>query len=166
MHSYPKSKKTATLKLVQSRPEDLRLAGASPAEDMLAGRYLVKCEGAWIKSVGRKHQAVLQFRCVDGKHDGVGLRMWVPAADEGGIVAPAGRYANYCAIALGRPLREGDPFGDPAKIFSGKIFQVFCGYRKSEHRGGGGKTGDDLALTRKDPTDFFRALDILELTDI
>jgi len=127
---------------------------------MQPGNYLAKCETVWIESVGKEHRAVFQWRVVDGKFDGVALPQWVMVSNGGGIVSPTGRYARYCALALGRPLNTDDPIGEPNQIFSGGVFQVFVGFRKTE-RGRGGKFADQLALTRKDDADYLRVHDIL-----
>ena len=155
----------SNLKLVPAKSEKLRLGGLAPSDEMQPGKYLVVCEAAWIEPVGKQHRAVLQFRVLDGKHDGVSLRLWVTASDGGGIVSPTGRYARYCAIALGRPLDADDPISDPGEIFAGRKFVVFVGYRKTEHAKGG-KSSDERALTRKDAADFLRVHEIVSREEL
>jgi hypothetical protein len=129
---------------------------------MSPGRYLVVCENAWLEPVGKGHRAALQFRVVDGRYDGVALRMWIDeAADAGGIISPVGKYARTCAIALGRPLEEGDPVDQPGEFFSGRRFIVFIGYLKSERARGGGQSSDERAMIRKDEEDYLRVREII-----
>jgi hypothetical protein len=161
----PHSKPKANLKLVPAKAEKLRLGGLAPSEEMQPGKYLVVCETAWVEPVGKQHRAVLQFRVLDGRHDGVSLRLWVTASDGGGIVSPTSRFARYCAIALGRPLNTDDPVGEPSEIFAGQKFVVFVGYRKTEHAKGG-SSSDERALTRKDTADFLRVHDIVSREDL
>jgi hypothetical protein len=165
-NSYRKPKpKSTNLKLVTTKPDDLRLGGVAPSEEMKPGKHLVVCEAAWIEPVGKQHRCVLQYRVVDSKHDGVGLRQRITAANGGGIISPTGRYARHCAIALGRPLEPDDPVGDPEQIFAGRKFVVFAGYRKTEHAKGG-RSSDDRALARKDAADFFRVHEIISRENI
>ena len=162
---YPNAKSKATLKLVPTKSNELRLGGVAPTDDMQPGRYLVTCETAWIESVGGQHRAVFQFRVNDGKYDGVGLRQWVIAANGGGVISPTSRYARYCALAVGRPLESDDPVNDPAQIFSRRVFLVQVGFRKTEHPKGG-RSSDDRALPRKDAADYLRVHDIIERVDL
>jgi hypothetical protein len=138
-----------------------------PAEDMAPGKYLVACEGAWLEPTGKNHRAVFQFRIVDGKHHGTALRLWIDsAADAGGIISPYGKYARVCRIALDRDLAESDPVAEPAAFFSGRRFVVFVGYRKSESPRGRGRQSDDLAMIKKDASDYLRVHDILSREDL
>ena len=160
--TYPNQKTKASLKLVQgSKPAELRLGGVAPSTEMAPGKYLAQCETAWIEPVGKEHRVVLQFRVVDGKYDGVGLRQWLIASNGGGVISPNGRYARHCAIALGRPLETDDPVNDPSQIFAGRVFLVFVGYRKTEHPKGG-RSSDERAHIRKDH-DYLRVHEILSL---
>jgi hypothetical protein len=143
----------------------LRLGGVAPAEDMAPAQYVMTCDTAWTEPVGKNIRVVLQFRCVDGKYDGVALRQWLIASDGGNIVSPTGRYARHCAIALGRPLIQDDPVNDPAEIFTGKKFLVFVGYRKTE-KPKGGMASEDNALRRKDDKDYLRVHEIISLVDL
>jgi len=164
-HTYRKPKPKTSLKLIKTKP-DLRLGGDLPSEEMWPGKYLVICEGAWIQERGQRHNAVFQFSVVDGKFGGTALRHWITAADEGGFISPVGRYAHYCALALGRPLDETDPIDDPGEIFVGRHFLVFVGYRKSERAGGGGQVSEERALVRKDARDYLRVHQILSKEDL
>jgi len=164
-NTYRKLKLKANLKLVTAKSEDLRLGGVAPSEEMHPGKYLVTCEAAWIEPVGKEHRAVLQYRVVDGKHDGVGLRQWMIAANGGGIISPTGRYARQCAVALGRPLEADDPVNEPAQIFAGCRFIAFVGYRKTEHPKGG-RSSDSQAMSRKDTEDYLRVHEIISREDI
>jgi hypothetical protein len=132
---------------------------------MVPGTYLAKCESAWLEPIGKGARAVLQFRLVDGKYDGVALRQWLPASSGGGVVSPTGRYAKQCAIALGRSLVEDDPINDPAAIFSGQKFLVSVGYRKTE-KGRGGMASDENAQTRKDDADYLRVHGIVSREEL
>jgi hypothetical protein len=166
---YRKAEGKSNLKIVSvgagAKVTELRLGGLAPAEDMGPGKYLVVCETAWTEQIGKGARVVLQFRCVDGKYDGVALRQWLPASDGGNIVSPTGRYARHCAIALGRPLIKDDPVNDPAAIFSGRKFLVFVGYRKTE-RQRGGMASEDNALRRKDDNDYLRVHEILSVEEL
>ena len=150
----------SNLRVVTKPTPGLRLGGTAPSEDMQPGNFLVECETAWLEAVGKTMRAVLQFRVVDGKHDGVALRLWVTASDGGGIVSPTGRYAKLCEIAFGRRLQDDDPVGDPAQIFGGRFFTVQVGYRKTD-KPKGGQTSDENAKRCKDDRDFLRAHDII-----
>jgi hypothetical protein len=154
----PKSK--TNLKLVKSPVATLRLGGLPASEEMRPGKYQVCCEGAWLEAIGKGSRAVLQFRVIAGPHDGTALRQWLPAA-EGGIVAPLGRYAKHCALALGRLLTADDDLGDPAKIFVGRIFFALVGFRKTE-RQRGGMASDSNAQRKKDERDYLRVHELLE----
>ena len=157
------------LKLVEPRASanvsELRLAGVEPTQDMVPAEYLAKCEGAWLEPVGKGLRAVLQFVCVDGKHDGVALRQWLPIAEANVGVSPASRYARHCAIALGRPLTRDDQLGDPAAIFGGHTFVVFVGYRKTE-KPKGGMASDQNAYRKKDDFDYLRVHEIRSCEDL
>jgi hypothetical protein len=158
------SNRKLNLRVVKPAPA-LRLGGTAPADDMQPGKYLVQCEAAWIEQVGKEHRVVLQFRVTDGKHHGAGLRQWVIAANAGGVISPTGRYARYCAIALGRPVESNDPVDDPGQIFSGRFFLVSVGYRKTEQPKGG-RYSDQLALVKKGDADYLRVHEILEAVDL
>ena len=153
------------LKLLVTPKSDLRLAGVAPTDEMKADRYLVANETAWIEPLGKGHRAVFQFRVVDGKFDGTALRMWVMVADAGGVISPTGRYARYCAIALGRPLEGDDPVNEPSQIFAGRFFLVEVGFRKTE-RAKGGKCSDAFAQYKKDSADYLRVHGIVELVEL
>jgi len=159
----------AKLKLVKPKA-NVCLGGTLPTQEMGPGRYLVLCDSAWLDPVSKntqEHKAVIQFRIIDSKFNGVALRMWIDkAADAGGIVSPIGKYARQCEIALGRPLEEGDPLDDPREIFGGHRFLVSAGYRKSELPKGRGRQSDDLALIRKDDQDQLRVHEILSVEDL
>jgi hypothetical protein len=144
---------------------ELRVGGRAATDELAPGKYLVRCETAWLEPVGKNARAVLQFTVIDGKYDGIALRLWVTASDGGGIVSPNSRYARYCALALGRPLESDDPVGDPAQIFAGQAFVVSVGYRKTE-RQRGGMASEENALRRKDNRDFLRVHEILSLEKV
>jgi hypothetical protein len=157
------------LKLVKreasGKTPELRLGGIAPSQDMHPGKYFAVCESAWLEQVGKGSRVVLQFRLVDGKHDGVSLRQWLPASDGGGVVFPNSRYARQCSIALNRPLVQDDPINDPASIFCGQKFVVFVGYRKTEKPRGGMAT-DENAQRRKDEADYLRIHEIISREDL
>ena len=138
----------------------LRLGGLAPSSEMSPGEYTAACEGAWVEAVGKGTRVVLQFRVSDGEHTGTALRQWLPASDAGGLVSPMGRYAKTCAIALGRPLECSDDLNNPAAIFSGLIFSVLVGFRKTE-RQRGGTPSESNAQRKKDDADFLRVHEIL-----
>jgi hypothetical protein len=108
---------------------------------MAPGKYLVECDSAWLEPVSKstqEHKAVIQFRVVDSKFNGVALRMWIDkAADAGGIISPTGKYARHCEIALGRPLKEDDPVDEPRQIFAGHRFLVLLGIGCEQPKGKG-----------------------------
>ena len=148
-------------------PKPKAKLGGRIADDMAPGKYLAGCEGAWLDPTGKGqgHKAVLQFRILDGKYDGVAVRQWIDnAIDEGGFVSPHGKYARHCWIALGRELREDDPVEEPGQFFSGKRFIVSIGYRKTEFANGRGRGrwSNDLALIRKGDDDYLRVHEIVE----
>ncbi|MGH7826040.1 MAG: hypothetical protein ACREQ7_12800 [Candidatus Binatia bacterium] len=153
------------LRIVKPAKAVLRLGGPSPSDDMAPGTYLVKCETGWLEPIGKGHRAVLQFSVVDGLYGGTALRMWIPAADAGGIVKLLGRYAKYCTIALGRPVESDDPVAEPGQIFSAKFFQVQVGFRKTD-RPRGGQFSAQNALKRKDALDYLRVHEILSREDL
>jgi len=158
--------KKPKLRIVTTKPE-VRLGGALPTSEMAPGKYLAMCENAWLERVGRKYRAVVQFRIVNGKYDGIAVRMWIDnAADAGGFVSPVGKYAQTCAVALGRPVEEGDPLDEPGEFFSGRRFLVFVGYRKSERAGGGGQSSDERAMIKKDDDDYLRVHEIISREDL
>jgi hypothetical protein len=103
---------------------------------MQPGEYKVSCEGASKKSFARGLRIELKHRVIDGPHTGVSLRQWI-TVDASGIISPKSRYAQQCAVALGRPLDVEDDVNDPASIFSGRIFWAFVGFRKSNKARGG-----------------------------
>jgi len=162
-----RSESTAILRVVKTAPA-VRLGGTLPTEGMEPGKYLVSCENAWLEPLrGKGQRAALQFRIVDGKHDGVALRMWIDGAvDAGGFVSPIGKYARVCQLALGRALQDGDPMDRPCEFFAGRRFVVFVGYRKSERAGGGGRSSDDLALIEKPDRDYLRIHEIISREDL
>jgi hypothetical protein len=137
----------------------LRLGGLVPSAEMNPGEYVASCETAWVESIGKGTRVVLQFRVIDGPHTGTALRQWLPASDAGGVVSPLGRYAKHCAIVLGRPLDVDDDLNNPAAIFSGAIFSVYAGFRKTE-RQRGGAFSDKNALVKKDDADYLRVHEI------
>jgi hypothetical protein len=162
--NYRSTSKQSSLKVVLGggrgvKTPALRLAGLAP-EGMHPGEYRVICETASLKQVGKAITAVLHHRVVDGPHTGTALKQWIPVSDETGVVSPTGRYAKYCAIALGRALDVDDPIGDPSAIFAGLVFLVQVGWRKTE-KARGGKASDELGLTCKDSNDYLRAHEIL-----
>jgi hypothetical protein len=160
------AKSKPTLKLVKTKPA-VRLGGGLPTEDMVPGKYLVLCEHSWLEPMGKAHRAVFQFRIVDGKHNGIGLRMWIDsAADAGGFISPIGKFARTCWIALGRELEDGDPVDEPGQIFSGRRFIVSVGYRKSQLPAGKGKQSPELAQIRKDADDYLRVHEIVSREDL
>jgi hypothetical protein len=162
---YSKLAGKSNLKLVtSSKTADLRLGGLPASEEMRPGKYQVCCEGARLEPIGKGYRAVLQFRVIDGPHDGTALRQWLPAAD-GGIVAPLGRYAKHCALALGRQFTADDDLGDPAKIFVGRIFFAHVGFRKTE-RQRGGMASDSNAQRKKDERDYLRVHELLEQAEL
>ena len=140
-------------------PAGLRLGGLVPSAEMNPGEYVAACESAWVESIGKGSRVVLQFRVIEGPHTGTALRQWLPASDGGGVVSPMGRYAKHCSIALGRPLDVDDDINNPDAIFSGSIFSVFAGFRKTE-RQRGGAFSDKNALVKKDDTDYLRVHEI------
>lgn len=131
---------------------------------MKPGEYVAMCETAWVE-VGKSTRVVWQFRVVEGEHTGVSLRKWMVPADKSGAVSPFGQYAKYCAIALGRPLQVSDDMNDPGAIFSGHVFKVIVGYRKTV-KPKGGMFSDRNALTRKDEKDHLRIHEILSRVEL
>jgi hypothetical protein len=164
--SYPERSPKAKLKLVAgARPTELRLGGRAPTDEVTPGKYLVRCEAAWLEPKGKTTCAALQFTVRDGKHDSVAFRLWVTASGGGGIVSPTSRYGRFCALALGRALESDDPVGDPHQIFSGKSFLVQVGYRKT-NLPRGGMASDENSSHRKDEQDFLRVHEILSREDL
>jgi hypothetical protein len=119
-----------------------RFGGRSPSEEIQPGKQVMRCTSAWCKPRGRETLAVWQFEVADGKHRGATLRKWQIIVDESGIASFSGTYANYCAIALGRPVTEDDDPTDVAAIFAGKTFVVHVGYRRSAKPRGGAPASD------------------------
>lgn len=136
-------------------PAALRLGGMDPAEDMQPGVYRVSCTGAAVE----RGRIVINYQVIDGAHTGTSLRQWIPTPEDG-EVKPKSRYAQQCAVALGRPLDVGDNVNNPASIFSGRFFSVDVGYRKTE-KPRGGKYDETFALRRKDHDDGLRVHAIL-----
>jgi len=158
--------KKPKLRIVTTKPA-VRLGGALPTMDMAPGKYLAVCENAWLEPMRKGHRAALQFRIIDGKYHGAAVRMWIDnAADAGGFISPVGKYARTCALALGRPLEEGDPVDQPADFLSGRRFVVLIGYRKSERAGGGGQSSDERAMMKKDDRDYLRVHEIISREDL
>jgi hypothetical protein len=165
MSSYPDRTQKAKLKLVTgSAPTELRVGGRAANDDIAPGKYLARCETAWIEPKGKNAVAVFQFNLIDGKYDGVAFRLWVTASDGGGMVSPTSRYGRYCALALGRPLESDDPVNDPAQIFAGRCFIAMVGFRKTESRGG--IASDQNAQRKKDERDFLRVHELLSREDL
>jgi hypothetical protein len=140
-------------------PPRLRLGGFQPSESMPVGEYKVMCEGASKKPFAQGWRVELKHRVVDGDHTGVSLNQWIPL-HASGVISPRSRYAAQCEIALGRPLEAEDDLNDPASIFSGRFFQAFVGFRKSE-KAKGGTVKQEYALLRKDSADGLRVHDLL-----
>jgi hypothetical protein len=128
-----------------------------PANDMNAGEYKIACEGAAKESWAKGWLISLRHRVTDGPHAGTALRQWI-SVDASGVISPRSRYAQQCAVALGRPLDVDDNLDNPASIFVGKIFRAFVGFRKTE-KPKGGKPADPL--TRKDAADGLRVHELL-----
>jgi hypothetical protein len=165
-HPYRNPETKSTLKIVAGgggASTKLRLGGLPASEEMRPGEYKISCEAAWLEPIGKGSRAVLQFRVIEGPHTGTALRQWLPAA-EGGIVAPLGRYAKHCALALGRELTADEDL-DPAKIFVGRIFQALIGFRKTERRRGG-MASDSNAGHKKDDSDYLRVHELIELVEL
>jgi hypothetical protein len=95
---------------------------------------------------------------------GVALRQWF-SIDSSGVLSPQSKFAQQCAIALGRPLDVKDNLNNPASIFSGVIFSAFVGFRRTE-KPRGGKAAAELALIRKDQSDGLRIHDLLRREEL
>ena len=151
------------LKLVASeKPSiEVKLGGELRAPEMAPGVYTANCQSAWTDKLNNGIRATFQFCVIAPDHEGTALRMWVQVSDAGGIISPVGRYAKYCAIALGRPLTKRDDFGNPGSIFSTLNFSVLVGYSKTE-QSKGGAFSDKNMLVKKYPGDYLRVHDILE----
>jgi len=161
-----RSRPTLKLSHLPKPPPRLRLGGVEPSEDMEPGEYKVACEGASKKSFARGLRIELKHRVIDGPHTGVGLRQWI-TVDASGVISPKSRYAQQCAIALGRPLDVDDDVNDPNSIFLGRIFLAFVGYRKTEKaRGGNNAAAAEYAMTRKDAADGLRIHDLLSRVEL
>ena len=91
--------------------------------------------------------------------------MYITMESGSGIIGRESRYAKQCAVALARPVDVTDPIGSPEKMFAGKIFLAFVGYRRSE-KPRGGRYSDDYALKRKDELDYLRVHDLLQLEEL
>jgi len=143
------------LQLVKS--STLRLGGLKPGPEMKPGEYVAVCETAWCDEAKEKKplRVVWQFHIVEGEHAGVSLRKWLFPADKSNHVSPSGDYARSFEIALGRPIRKTDDLEDPGPVFSGKVFRVFVGYRKTI-KPRGGAYSDNNTLIRKDDKDSLR----------
>ncbi len=166
--SYRSAQNKSNLKVVQGgavKISNLHLGGLAPSDSMAAGQYRVACDSAWTEQIGKGVRVVLQFRVIDGPHTGTALRQWLMASEGGGVVSATGRYAKYCAIALGRPLDVDDNVGDPGSIFLGVIFSVDVGFRKTEQPRGG-KASDENALRCKDASDFLRVHEVLSREEL
>ena len=165
MSKYDGPFKKANLRLLSpEKPADLRLGGLAPSPDMKPGEYVAICENAW-REVGKKIRIVWQFRIFEGEHIGTSLRKWVMPADAGGSVSPFGHYAKICELALGRQLRADDDLNNPGAIFSGRIFRVTVGYRKTLNPKGG-PYSDKNALVQKDERDHLRVHELLEVVEL
>src|SRR5262245_345041 len=160
---YPNQGNKSKLKLARLPVQPvvtLRLGGMEPSDNMQPGTYKVACEGAAKKSFG--HGGVLiqvHYRVIEGEHTGTALRQWF-TVNASGLISPRSRFAQQCAVALGRPLDTSDDINNPASIFSGRIFKAFVGFRKTK-KPDGGKESHDNALRRKDPKDGLRVHDLL-----
>jgi hypothetical protein len=150
-------KSNSSAKLTPIRPK-LQFGGRRPTADLKPGDYLVKCVAAWTQSRGKETQAVWQFEIADGVYRGIALRKWMIIADASGLVSFSGLYASYCQVALGRPVTADDNPGDIGPLFTGKLFIVRVGYRRSE-KPRGGRPADDQV--KKDVEDGLRVHEIL-----
>lgn len=108
---------------------------------------------------------VWQFHVHEGLFHGVGLRKWAVVADASGEVSPFGEYIKACEIALGRELTDDDDIANPAEIFSGKLFRVTVGFRKTD-RPKGGQASEQNARIKKDERDRLRVHAILARVDL
>ena len=157
--------KLAVVPKSQSKPT-LRLEGHAPSAEMLPGKYLARCESAWLEPIGKSFRAVLQFRTVDdGKFGGIALRMWMTVSDGGGVISRTSRYVRACQIALRRPVETDDPIDDPAQIFLNQNFLLQVGYRKTEGLRGGMASAEN-AQRRKDDRDFLRVHEIISREEL
>jgi hypothetical protein len=165
MSSYPTSTKKANLRLLSpEKPADLKLGGLAPSSDMKPGEYVAVCENAW-REVGKKIRIVWQFRVIEGEHTGTSLRKWLFPADAGGSVSPFGYYVKICELSLGRPLRADDDLNNPGAIFSGRIFRVTVGYRKTL-KPKGGLYSDKNTQFPKDERDRLRVHELVERVEL
>src|SRR5262245_764458 len=103
---------------------------------MAAGEYKITCEGASKGPWGNAWRIELKHRVIDGPHAGTALRQFMPV-DASGIISPLSKFAQQCAVALGRPLDAEDDLNNPASIFVGKIFRASVGFRKTDKPRGG-----------------------------
>jgi hypothetical protein len=159
---YTGGRNKSRLKLAHLRTKPqarLRLGGMEPSDDMQPGEYKISCEGASKKSFAGGLRIELKYRVIDGPHTGTALRQWI-TVDASGVISPKSRYASQCAVALGRPLDSSDNPDDPASIFSGRVFQAFVGFRKTDKARGGTPTPEN-ALRHKDGSDGLRVHDLL-----
>src|SRR4030095_9618862 len=150
-------KSNSSAKLTPIRPK-LQFGGRRPTADLKPGDYLVKCVAAWTQSRGKETQAVWQFESPAVVYRGIALRKWMIIADASGLVSFSGLYASYCQVALGRPVTADDNPGDIGPLFTGKLFIVRVGYRRSE-KPRGGRPADDQV--KKDVEDGLRVHEIL-----
>lgn len=118
------------------------------------GDEVADCVGARVIQRGNKKQVVLTFE-FDGGVANQWLQIGVP-------LSPWSKYVRQAQIALGDEYSPGMDL-DPHDVFVGKRLKVRVGFRKTEHAGGSGRSGDDLALRRKDDQDQLRVHEILEL---
>jgi hypothetical protein len=137
----------------------LTLGGFEASDDMQPSEYKVICEGASKKDLASAIRIELKFRVIEGEHTGTSLSQWI-TVDASGVIPPKSRYAQQCAVALGRPLDTSDNLDNPASIFFGRIFKAFVGFRKSE-KPRGGKSNAENAKRRKDASDGLRVHELL-----
>src|SRR5262245_58200395 len=159
-YTSERDKSRSKLKLLHTKtPVRLTLGGFEPSNNMQPGEYKVSCEGASKREWGKGLRIELKFRVIDGEHTGTALSQWI-TVDASGVISPKSRYAQQCAVALGRPLDTSDNLDNPGAIFSGRIFKAFVGFRKSE-KPRGGKNNPDYARHRKDASDGLRVHELL-----
>src|SRR5215831_6701096 len=137
----------------------LRLGGMEPPPEMSSGEYKMACEGASKKMSGKGLLIELKHRVIDGPYTGVSLRQWI-TVDSSGVISPNSRYAQQCAVALGRQLSVEDNLDNPASIFVGRIFSAFVGFRHTD-KPRGGKYAEGNAHRRKDAADGLRVHELL-----
>jgi hypothetical protein len=101
----------------------IRLGGTEPSENMQPSEYKVSCEAAAIRQFQHGGFRVdLYYRVIDGEHTGTALRQWFTISASG-VVSPQSRYAQQCAVALGRPVDTSDDLHNPDSIFRGRILK-------------------------------------------